>query len=622
YVFDVDPDTGLRINELGDAFPDEKTQSKDRDGDGFGDNPVGFEGDLCPTVPGVLNGTDGIGCRIIDVNDDDGDGLINELDLLCPNTPAGEQVNEDGCSQSELDDDNDGAKNNVDLCPNTPSGVAADAQGCSEEQRTSDSDGDGLNDPEDNCPNTGAGENVDENGCSQAQRDSDGDGLSDLDDACDDTPPGFPILANGCTDESALDMDLDGDGYSGVYTYDIDPATGLHVNQTGDAFPSDATQWFDQDGDGYGDNPSPANNADDCPAETGTSYIDFLGCFDDGDGYRDENEPAALRGDATQWRDSDFDGYGDNWGDPSWNETRDPSWPGEFVAGATNADYCPKTTSGLQVDSEGCHISERDTDQDGVMDDADNCPTQAKGMDGYDDGCPYVPLSGDGEEGLFGVDAGTIMLVLGGLGGLLIVGLVLARLLSREDDEDDDYDEYDEFYDDDEEEESFLDRLDRTTSAVPQRSRPAPQRATQSKQKSSGPSSPPPSGGGPSKQRGQTSRAPSGPSRRTSGGPPGRGPSKVSASKKPAAPQKASKKKVVSDSEEPSGKKVRKAKINVDLSIFEDWQAEDRDAAVEWVAGALSEGDQERTMLMQLQETGWTAEQSRAICNLAKNKRD
>ena len=261
------------------------------------------------------------------MNDDDGDGLINELDLLCPNTPAGEQVNEDGCSQSELDDDNDGVKNNVDLCPNTPAGVAADAQGCSEEQRTSDSDGDGLNDPEDNCPNTGAGENVDENGCSQAQRDSDGDGLSDLDDACDDTPPGFPILANGCTDESALDMDLDGDGYSGVYTYDIDPATGLHVNQTGDAFPSDATQWFDQDGDGYGDNPSPANNADDCPAETGTSYIDFLGCFDDGDGYRDENEPAALRGDATQWRDSDFDGYGDNWGDPSWNETRDPPGP-------------------------------------------------------------------------------------------------------------------------------------------------------------------------------------------------------------------------------------------------------------------------------------------------------
>jgi hypothetical protein len=79
---------------------------------------------------------------------------------------------------------------------------------------------------------------------------------------------------------------------------------------------------------------------------------------------------------------------------------------------------------------------------------------------------------------------------------------------------------------------------------------------------------------------------------------------------------------VVNEAEEPSGKKVRKAKINIDLSIFEDWQAEDRIAAVDWVEGALAEGDQERTILMQLQETGWTAEQSRAICDLAKNKRD
>lgn len=78
----------------------------------------------------------------------------------------------------------------------------------------------------------------------------------------------------------------------------------------------------------------------------------------------------------------------------------------------------------------------------------------------------------------------------------------------------------------------------------------------------------------------------------------------------------------MNEADEPVGKRVRKAKINVDLSIFEDWQAEDREAAVEWVAGAFTEGDQERTILMQLQETGWTAEQSRAICNLAKNKRE
>ena len=485
YVFDVDPDTGLRINELGDAFPDEKTQSKDKDGDGFGDNPIGVDGDQCPEVPGVLNGTDGVGCRVIDVNDDDGDGLINELDLICPNTPLGEQVNEEGCSQSELDDDEDGVKNNVDACPDTSAGLSVDAQGCSEEQRNSDSDGDGLNDPEDSCPNTAAGMEVDENGCSQAQRDSDGDGLSDLDDACDDTPPGFPILANGCTDESALDTDLDGDGYSGVYTYDIDPTTGLHVNQTGDAFPSDATQWFDQDGDGYGDNPSPANNADDCPTETGTSYIDFLGCFDDGDGYRDENEPEGLRGDATQWRDSDFDGYGDNWGDPSWNATRDSLLAGPVRGRCHQRRLLPENHARSSGGQRGLpHLPARHRPRRGHGR-RRQLPQRAKGRRWVRRWMPVRAFSGDGEEGLFGVDAGVIMLVLGVLGGLVIVSLVVVRLLRREDDDEDD--EYDDFYDD-EEEENFLDTLDRSATK-PMRTLPAPRSSssTASRQGTSGP---------------------------------------------------------------------------------------------------------------------------------------
>ncbi|MGA0380332.1 MAG: hypothetical protein ACO3NJ_05985 [Candidatus Poseidoniaceae archaeon] len=67
-------------------------------------------------------------------------------------------------------------------------------------------------------------------------------------------------------------------------------------------------------------------------------------------------------------------------------------------------------------------------------------------------------------------------------------------------------------------------------------------------------------------------------------------------------------------------KKVRKARIEVDMSLFEDWQADDRDAAVEWVVGELGEGEQERTLLMQLQGTGWSAEQSRAIYDMARNQ--
>ena len=89
---------------------------------------------------------------------------------------------------------------------------------------------------------------IDENGCNLAQKDTDGDGVNDLMDQCPGTEVGIPVLANGCLDEAALAVDIDGDGYKGPYFYDA-------VNDTheGDAFPLDATQWNDKDGDGYGD---------------------------------------------------------------------------------------------------------------------------------------------------------------------------------------------------------------------------------------------------------------------------------------------------------------------------------------------------------------------------------
>ena len=38
----------------------------------------------------------------------------------CPNTPAGESVDAQGCAQAERDDDGDGVANDIDQCPNTP----------------------------------------------------------------------------------------------------------------------------------------------------------------------------------------------------------------------------------------------------------------------------------------------------------------------------------------------------------------------------------------------------------------------------------------------------------------------------------------------------------------------
>jgi len=54
---------------------------------------------------------------------------MNDVDE-CPNTPEGEQVDTNGCSQSQLDDDGDGVMNNIDKCPNTAEGINVDENGC------------------------------------------------------------------------------------------------------------------------------------------------------------------------------------------------------------------------------------------------------------------------------------------------------------------------------------------------------------------------------------------------------------------------------------------------------------------------------------------------------------
>ena len=47
-----------------------------------------------------------------------------------------------------------------------------------------------------------------------------------------------------------------------------------------DAFPVDGDLWEDSDGDGFGDNPPPANNHDDCIDIFGNSTEDRNGCVD------------------------------------------------------------------------------------------------------------------------------------------------------------------------------------------------------------------------------------------------------------------------------------------------------------------------------------------------------
>ncbi|MDP3470501.1 MAG: MBG domain-containing protein, partial [Algoriphagus sp.] len=94
--------------------------------------------------------------------DSDNDGVMDDLDL-CPNTPSGAEVDENGCAESQKDSDNDGVTDDLDQCPNTPADVNVDANGCANSQK--DTDGDGVTDDLDQCPNTPANSEVDENGC-------------------------------------------------------------------------------------------------------------------------------------------------------------------------------------------------------------------------------------------------------------------------------------------------------------------------------------------------------------------------------------------------------------------------------------------------------------------------
>jgi hypothetical protein len=139
------------------------------------------------------------------MTDTDGDGVLNGVDA-CPNTPANEPVDANGCSESQKDDDGDGVANNVDTCPATPTEEIADGTGCSESQI--DDDNDGVVNSLDLCPNTPAGEAVDANGCSESQKDDDGDGVANNVDTCPATPTEEIADGTGCS-ESQLDDDMD-----------------------------------------------------------------------------------------------------------------------------------------------------------------------------------------------------------------------------------------------------------------------------------------------------------------------------------------------------------------------------------------------------------------------------
>jgi hypothetical protein len=303
YHWTVDPD----IDDDGvlnqdDAFPEEATQWDDSDNDGYGDNPLpAYQGDDCPNTYGTSS-QDRFGCP-----DGDGDGYSNEGDVFPLDHTQWADSDNDGYGDNAFYDIEDVTELRLnqtgDALPMNPT-------------QWNDTDGDGWGDNYANQewdsyrPESWPGEyradatDVDAFPLDRYQwADSDGDWIGD--------EPNTPRSDN-CPNvwgDSEMDRlgcpDSDGDGWSNP-----DNSEPAHPNGDADAFPDDATQWRDSDGDGFGDNTS-GNNADECPGEYGTSSIDRVGCPDaDGDGWSNAGEPFPT--DPTQWADQDGDGYGDN----------------------------------------------------------------------------------------------------------------------------------------------------------------------------------------------------------------------------------------------------------------------------------------------------------------------
>ncbi len=217
---------GDGVNDADDTFLNEPSQWSDTDGDGYGDNLSGHQGDACPSVAGnstmavlydevedLYSNIPRYGCV-----DSDGDGYDDSTEY------DSDQCTLVGNSTEWIDHDRDCVGDNSDAFPNDP-------------LESQDSDGDGVGDNSDAFIFN-----------SNEWADADGDQVGDNMDECDDDPTGWS------------DGDLDG------------------VCIPSDAFPNDPHEWSDADGDGTGDN---SDAFPDNPDETSDT---------DGDGVGDNSD--------------------------------------------------------------------------------------------------------------------------------------------------------------------------------------------------------------------------------------------------------------------------------------------------------------------------------------------
>ena len=242
--------------------------------------------------------------------------------------------------------------------------------------------------------------------------DLDGDGVPNEQDSC---PEGMG-QANGWVANNATDIDADG-CHDGFEDADDDDDGILDVY---DNCPQSigwvSTPEYDYDGDGChdaledndDDGDSIIDADDSCPKgalnwpSTFSSDWDSDGCRDmdedhddDSDGFNDSVDACPSGGKAHWTPDSNNDWDGDACHDIDEDPDDDNDGINDIDGSGYILDECPFTPlNSTDVNAVGCAPEQRDTDGDGVSDDADQCPGTPLGHEVNPAGCADIDADG------------------------------------------------------------------------------------------------------------------------------------------------------------------------------------------------------------------------------------
>ncbi|TYK66110.1 carbohydrate-binding domain-containing protein [Colwellia echini] len=271
------------------------------------------------------------------------------------------------------DTDGDGVDDILDNCANTPAGAVVDSNGC-EIVTVVDSDNDGVSDDNDLCPDTATGVLVDEQGCTLIVAQSELIQAEDYTNFSDTTSANL----GGEYRTDAVDIQVTSDTNGGynvgwissgeMLAYTLELGAGTYALSTRVASRKTGTYTISVDGQTI--------NTD----TVATSAWQRWETHELGDFTVDSGEHTITLT-------VDSGNFNINWLNLELIEVTPIDNDNDGVL--DDVDQCLSTTAGATVDETGCEVVV-DTDNDGVLDDVDQCLDTTEGVTVDENGCEVI----------------------------------------------------------------------------------------------------------------------------------------------------------------------------------------------------------------------------------------